>query len=176
MFEKGYGPTGIKEITDQVDIPKGSFYNHFDSKEEFGLKVLEAYVENGTRRYEKALLETEGKPLDRLKKMFENITEEFRGVLEFRYGCLMGNFSAELADINDKFQSKLESGFLDQQGVIVKVLKEAKEGGELEGSWDAELLGSFIINSWHGAMLRMKASGDDKPLKDFQKVVFDRLI
>ena len=30
LLEKGYHATGLKEILDTVQIPKGSFYNYFD--------------------------------------------------------------------------------------------------------------------------------------------------
>ncbi len=41
FYDKGYGVTGISEITEKIGIPKGSFYNHFKSKEEFGIAVLD---------------------------------------------------------------------------------------------------------------------------------------
>mgnify|MGYP000132608583 CR=1 FL=1 len=44
MLLRGYGGTGIKEITDKLGIPKGSFYNHFKNKEIFGLEVLDHYM------------------------------------------------------------------------------------------------------------------------------------
>ena len=49
----GYASTGVKEILDDADVPKGSFYHHFASKEAFAKEVLELYVRgktNGQRR------------------------------------------------------------------------------------------------------------------------------
>ena len=38
--KKGYNNVGINEILKECDIPKGSFYNFFETKEEFAEKVL----------------------------------------------------------------------------------------------------------------------------------------
>ena len=35
LMQQGYHGTGLKEILDAVQIPKGSFYNYFGSKENF---------------------------------------------------------------------------------------------------------------------------------------------
>ena len=51
MFTNGYYATGIKEITESIEIPKGSFYNHFSNKEEFGLEVVKMYCDNGLEMY-----------------------------------------------------------------------------------------------------------------------------
>lgn len=58
MFLNGYNATGIKEITDSIEIPKGSFYNHFTSKEAFGLEVLQNYTDNGINWHKKSLIQT----------------------------------------------------------------------------------------------------------------------
>jgi TetR/AcrR family transcriptional repressor of nem operon len=36
LMGQGYHGTGLQEILDAVNIPKGSFYNYFGSKENFG--------------------------------------------------------------------------------------------------------------------------------------------
>ena len=41
MFEKGYSNTGIQEVLNSVGVPKGSFYHHFNSKEDFALKIID---------------------------------------------------------------------------------------------------------------------------------------
>ncbi|HEX8874632.1 MAG TPA: TetR/AcrR family transcriptional regulator, partial [Nitrosospira sp.] len=45
LREQGYHGTGLQEILDAVNIPKGSFYNYFDSKEDFGAEVIQHYTD-----------------------------------------------------------------------------------------------------------------------------------
>ncbi len=45
MRKHGYGATGLQEILQAAGVPKGSFYHHFDSKEEFTAAVVERYAE-----------------------------------------------------------------------------------------------------------------------------------
>jgi TetR/AcrR family transcriptional repressor of nem operon len=40
----------------------------------------------------------------------------------------------------------------------------------------ATLLARFVLNSWEGALLRMRAEKSDEPLLDFKTVVFDLLL
>ena len=42
---KGFNNTGIQEILEAADVPKGSFYNYFRNKEDFGLQVVDFFVE-----------------------------------------------------------------------------------------------------------------------------------
>ena len=44
LMQQGYHGTGLKEILDAVQIPKGSFYNYFGSKENFAAEVIEHYI------------------------------------------------------------------------------------------------------------------------------------
>jgi len=44
MLSKGFTATGVEAILKQANVPKGSFYNFFSSKEEFGLAIIDRYV------------------------------------------------------------------------------------------------------------------------------------
>ena len=44
LMQQGYHGTGLKEILDAVQIPKGSFYNYFGSKENFAAEIIEHYI------------------------------------------------------------------------------------------------------------------------------------
>ncbi|RNC84490.1 MAG: TetR family transcriptional regulator [Balneola sp.] len=169
MFVNGYNATGIKDITNKVGIPKGSFYNHFSSKEEFGLEVLRNYMSNGLNIHKNHLLNTSKSPTQRIRDFYEGNIQEYKKVLEFKMGCMMGNFSTEMADVNESFRILLDQGFDEQEQVIIECLKEAQSQSEIDEQTDVELLGSSIINGWHGALVRMKASATAKPLEDFKK-------
>ena len=41
MHQNGYNATGLTEILNAADVPKGSFYHHFGSKEDFAAAALE---------------------------------------------------------------------------------------------------------------------------------------
>ena len=41
--ERGYHGTGIKEIVNSQGVPKGSFYNYFESKEDFIAEIVKHY-------------------------------------------------------------------------------------------------------------------------------------
>ena len=48
FHEHGFHFTGVQNIVDQAGVPKGSFYNHFKSKEALGLEVLDTYWSAGS--------------------------------------------------------------------------------------------------------------------------------
>ena len=175
MFLNGYNATGIKEITDKVDIPKGSFYNHFTNKEEFGIAVLKYYCDNNIVYLKSVLQDTSESPMKRLDNFYSSIIEYQNNIAKCKGGCIMGNFSQELGDTNDIFREVLDIEFNEHEAIFVQCLQEAQEEGEIGREMDAELVGSFLINSWHGSILRMKTTGTTKPLEDFRTFVFQQL-
>jgi TetR/AcrR family transcriptional regulator, transcriptional repressor for nem operon len=176
FYEKGYGVTGISEITEKIGIPKGSFYNHFKSKEEFGVAVLDYYLENYLNQLKEVLLNKKNSPLTNLKKFFVNYIEIQENVYHSTRGCLLGNFAIELADVNTVFQEKIKAGFENIMAIFVTCLENAKELEEVNGDMDTKQVANFIFNSWQGAMLRMRAEKTTEPLNNFYRIIFQQVI
>jgi len=42
---KGFNHTGVQEVLRAAGVPKGSFYNYFKNKEDFGLQVIDYFME-----------------------------------------------------------------------------------------------------------------------------------
>src|SRR5580692_616447 len=85
FHRRGYHATGVQEIVTSAGIPKGSFYAHFESKDALGLAADRAAA--------RALLRDASLPgLVRLDRYFAAL-----GYCED--GCLVGNFTAELAQL-----------------------------------------------------------------------------
>lgn len=175
MFLQGYNGTGIKDVTEKVHIPKGSFYNHFGSKEEFGLEVVKDYMKTGLEFHKKYLQDPDRTPKDRLLNFYNSNIDWYRDEMNFKLGCIMSNFSTEMADINENFQSLLSQGFKEQEEIIVQCIKEGQETGDIRNDLPADVLGSSILNGWHGALVRMKAEANIKPLEDFKLFFLERL-
>src|SRR5579859_3606633 len=73
MRKGGYGATGVQDILHAARVPKGSFYHHFDSKEEFTAAVLERYATLEGEHCEKVLGNKQQAPLRRLRRYFEDL-------------------------------------------------------------------------------------------------------
>jgi TetR/AcrR family transcriptional repressor of nem operon len=171
----GYASTGVKEILDEADVPKGSFYHHFASKEAFAKEVLALYVRGENERAGKMLHDGKGAPLKRLRRYFEELIAIYGPTAKIS-GCMLGNLSLEMADQSDSIQALLHLSFSNWQAAIAEILQEAVDGGDLAKSSKSQELASFLLNSYEGALLRSKADRSSKPLDVFLHFAFDVLL
>ena len=176
FYKKGYGVTGISEITEKIGIPKGSFYNHFKSKEEFGIAVLEHYINESEKFLMDALLNDERPAINNLEKFYTDYIELQENVLHCTKGCLMGNLTMELADVAEKFQEKTKAGFEMSTAVFEACLDKAKEQGDVAPDTNTKKLARFLVSSWQGAGVRMKAEKTTDALHEFIDITFNKLI
>lgn len=174
MRKHGYGATGLQEILAAADVPKGSFYHHFGSKEQFTAAVLERYVAFAEEHAQQILNDRRQPPLKRLRRYFEGLIR-VAGSSAAIPGCLMGNLSLEVANTSTLLQGRLSSSFVRWQTAVALVLREAVEKGDLPKSTRPEALAGFILNSWEGALLRSQADRSDVPLTHFLQYIFDEL-
>jgi TetR/AcrR family transcriptional regulator, transcriptional repressor for nem operon len=171
----GYSATGVNEILEEAKVPKGSFYHHFASKEDFAKEVLSLYVRGEGERAEKVLSGGKGSPLKRLRRYFEELIKVY-GPQATISGCMVGNLTLEMADHSEAIQSLLHQSFSTWQGAIAAILQEAIDGGELARSSKPQELASFLLNSYEGALLRSKADRSGKPLEIFLHLSFNVLL
>lgn len=171
IYADGYSATGIQGIVEGADVPKGSFYNHFASKEAFAAEVIDAYSDRGQSKLHDILSNTEVAPLARLEAYFDDRIAAFRAS-NYARGCLLGNFSAEAADHSILIREHLTQNFKAWSSLFEKCLLEAQQQGAIGDHIPAASLANFIFNSWEGALLRMRADKSDIPLTEFKKVIF----
>lgn len=175
MRKHGYGATGLQELLRAADVPKGSFYHHFGSKEEFTAAVIERYYTLALAHCQQVFGNVRQAPLKRLRRYFEDLIR-LAGQAAPIPGCLLGSLSLEVASVSPLLQSNLSSSFAYWQTTVATVLREAIEKGDLPKSTKPETLAGFILNSWEGALLRSQADKSDASLKDFLHYVFEELL
>lgn len=171
----GCASTGVKEILDDADVPKGSFYHHFASKEAFAKEVLALYVRGENQRAERILRDGKATPLKRLRRYFEELIAIYGPTAKIS-GCMLGNLSLEMADHSDSIQSLLRQSFANWQAAIADTLQEAIDRRDLPKSAKPQELAGFLLNSYQGALLRSKADRSAKPLVNFLHFAFNVLL
>ena len=163
LLKQGYHHLGIQQLLAFTSVPKGSFYHHFKSKEDFALQVIDRYMVEVHGALEAYLGDRAVAPLQRVRRFFEVIREKYRQ--EGYLGCLLGGLGQELSGINEVFRSKIESCFSEIARHIASCLEEAKQRGELAQDTDAERLANLLVNSWEGVALRTRLRRDPAPLQ-----------
>lgn len=171
MYAKGFNGCSVQDITDHAGVPKGSFYNHFRSKELLALEVLDVYL----RFARLDLLKDRSKrPLQRLRAHFEFLAKAFK-VNGCAFGCLAGNLGSELSPTSPIMRSALVLRFGDWHDAVADIFREAQAVGEMDPGQDANRLARFAVASWEGAVLAMKIAQSTQPLDDFLETFFPLL-
>jgi TetR/AcrR family transcriptional repressor of nem operon len=175
FLERGYTNSGIETILQAAGVPKGSFYYYFQSKEDFGLKVLDQFAVCFDQQLDRTLGDTSVPPLYRLRNYFESVFGKLESD-QCRKGCLVGNLSQEMADQSEAFRARLEEIFESWVDRYAKCLREAQQAGEIHSDLDVRELAEFWLNSWQGAVLRAKTMRSTAPLRTFLGVMFGNLL
>ena len=169
MKTNGYNGTSIKDIVDCAEVPKGSFYNYFESKESFAIEALD-FVFNQAINKKKSILNREGSPFERLVNFFEVSANELSDE-NFRAGCFIGNLCQEMSDTNSAIREKVRQLFNRNTKLIASVINEAIEKGEISADNSPEELAEFLFNAWEGALMRTKAAKCRTPLDAFLSIL-----
>ena len=173
LIHQGYHGTGIKEVVDRVKVPKGSFYNYFKSKEDFGAEAIKQYTQQWVANMNAWLNNPEKDSFDALKQFFQG---EILRHQEAKEGCLIGNLGAELGDSSELCRQAMSESLQLIQQLFVRVLARAQQQGTVRPDLTAEELASILLNSYEGALLRMQIEQSVEPLQQFTKLMLEHFL
>lgn len=174
LTEKGYSAVGIDEILKLAQVPKGSFYHCFESKQAFGQVLIAVYADYFARKLDRWLLDADTPPLQRLRHFIQDATQ---GMARhgFTRGCLVGNLGQEMGTLPEAFRTQLEDVFLDWQARTAACLRAAQLAGEIAPERDCTALAQFFWIGWEGAVLHAKLQRSATPLQVYAQGFFQLL-
>ncbi len=169
IWSAGYSATGVRDIVAAAKAPQGSFTNHFRSKEDFALEVLDRYFAYVRGLVAEALDDASLTPAQRLKRYLDLITTKLADA-DFGRGCMIGNFSLETSGHSERLRLRLSEIFTEWRQPFAACIAEGQTAGEIASDFAADDLADFLLASWQGAMLRMKVERDPAPLERFKSI------
>lgn len=159
LAEHGYHGTGIKQILDSVQVPKGSFYNYFESKEAFVAAILDQYTEHHVALFD-AFVERSAQPaFQKLRAVQDYMLAQFEQA-DCQRGCLVGSIAAEIGRSSPLCQTALSRSRAAWQRRVGQLLQQAQNEGEIRREIAAEQLAEMYWATWEGALIRMKLDGN----------------
>ena len=165
LLEKGYHATGLKEILDTVQIPKGSFYTYFESKERFAAEAIHHYIEPFILRLTGHLQNPALDGLAALKTYYSELIDEV-AISGFKGGCLLGNLMGEIGDTSPLCRQALLSAVARYSELQKVALERGQQQGTVRLDRSAQSMANLMLNGWQGALLRMKVEQSVEPLKE----------
>lgn len=173
--QKGFSSTGLDEIVQTAEVPKGSFYYYFGSKEEYAHEVIRNYASYFAKKLDRTLNDATLSPLQRLRAFAKDATHGVQR-FEFKRGCLVGNLGQEMASLEDDFRVLLLEVMNDWRNRFRSCIDEAKAAGEIATTVDSQHLAQFFWSAWEGAVLCAKLERSTNALDNVSRLFFDHML
>jgi TetR/AcrR family transcriptional repressor of nem operon len=175
VHRQGFNNTGLKDILRAAGVPKGSFYFYFDNKEAFGIEMVNYFGTMFRDIIDRARNDTRLTPLGQLRKIFDGFAAHF-AAHGYTRGCPVGNLAQEMSDLSEPFRARLVQALYGMTASLAAILDDAKTQGEIPADTDTQETAIFMVEAWHGAIIRMKVTKDGEPLKLFARFIFDKVL
>lgn len=167
VLRKGFAALGLQEILTASNVPKGSFYYYFASKEAFGAALLQQYVDRYAERLDalNAMDAPDGRA--RLVRYFQawlagTDSDDAHGWAE---GCLAVKLSAEVADLSEPMRCVLSDGIGALLDRIAAMIVAARADGSLPDGAPPAALAQVLYQMWLGAALLAKLTRSRAPME-----------
>jgi TetR/AcrR family transcriptional repressor of nem operon len=164
ILGKGFSAVGLNELLNAAEVPKGSFYHYFKSKEYFGEALLDSYFEAYLMRLE-ILLSAEGmNGAERLMSYWQRWLETQCGD-DAETKCMVVKLGGEVSDLSEPMRLALQRG----TNHIISRLADGIEEGIADGSLPNDLVAAdtalVLYNQWLGATILTKIWHDQSALE-----------
>lgn len=174
LLRHGYNDLGIQALLKETGVPKGSFYHHFVSKEDFALQVIGRYMNEVHRGLDESLGDRSLPPLDRVRKFFESTRDKYRD--DGYLGCMLGGLGQELSGVSPVFQERIEACLSVIASRIADCMEQAQASGDLPPGADPRHMANLVVNCWEGAALRSRLLRDPAPLNSMLDFYFSAVV
>jgi TetR/AcrR family transcriptional repressor of nem operon len=173
--QKGFSITGLDEIVQRAQVPKGSFYYYFVSKEEFAQEVIRNYAAYFAKKLDRTLGDTTLAPLERLRAFVADATHGVRR-FEFKRGCLVGNLGQEMASLQDDFRVLLLAVLNQWRARFCDCIAQARAAGEIATKVEPAALAQFFWSAWEGAVLCAKLEESTRALDNVATLFLEQML
>lgn len=163
ILGKGFSAVGLNELLTAADVPKGSFYHYFKSKEAFGEALLDGYFADYHERLSVLLNDSGGTAGDRLMNYWQ-LWLETQATDGMDGKCLAVKLGSEVSDLSEPMRLSLERGTKRIVELIAECINDARTDGSLPADIVAAECALALYNLWLGATVLTKIRRDRSAL------------
>jgi TetR/AcrR family transcriptional repressor of nem operon len=177
---KGYAATRIEDVCAEAGLTKGSFFHHFQGKEDLALAAAAHWQASATAFFAGAPYHRPADPLERLLAYVDFRTSILTGALA-EFTCFAGTVVQEAYATHPEISSACGKAIFEHAGTLEADIAEATKvhGGAANGSpaslalhIQAVIQGAFILAKAKGSAT--VAAESLRHLRRYLELLFDR--
>jgi TetR/AcrR family transcriptional repressor of nem operon len=162
---KGYSATRIEDVCEAAKLTKGSFFHHFDTKEDLALAAAAHFAAMADELFATAPYQSATDPLERLLGYVDFRIAILQGSLP-EFTCLLGTMVQETYATHPALRSACDSHLSAHTAQVARIIAAAKRRYAPDASWNAESLALHIQAVIQGAFILAKAKRGPKVAAD----------
>ncbi len=168
IASKGFTSVGLSELLKTAEVPKGSFYHYFKSKEQFGEALLQDYFNRYQQKLEALFDVSEESEYQKLMRYWHYWMEQNSS--ECQTGrCLVVKLAGEVSDLSEPMRLALHKGTDKVISTVAEHIEKGIKAGEIQVK-DSRQTSELLYNLWVGASLVNKIRHDDASLQQAYQV------
>jgi TetR/AcrR family transcriptional repressor of nem operon len=163
--QKGYSATRIEDVCDTAGLTKGSFFHHFNTKEDLAVAAADYWTEVTSALFAGAPYHRSADPLQRVLAYVDFRKKLLSGELE-DFTCLVGTMAQEVYGTHPQIREACNASISGHAKTLVPDIREAIKKYGIKGDWTAESLALFTQVTLQGAFILAKAKNHVAPAID----------
>lgn len=178
FVRKGFHGTSISSIMEKVDMTKGAFYSHFDSKNNLFLKLIDEFR---VRFFEEMVKKIDGFEGDALEKIHHTISFISRFGEEHTDLCVFLTFLSPELSADEEFEAPLRGIYRDYQKFISQLIKQGVREGVFKKELNPDLAALAFMALHDGALnqwwrLNRQWVDGEEYVRTFRNIILSGLV
>ena len=164
ISQKGFTHVGLSQILKVANVPKGSFYHYFSSKEQFGEVIIQQYFQDYLHSIQILFSTSDQDSYHKLMAYWQQ-WEDTQTNQQCSQQCLVVKLSAEVADLSETMRLALKTG----ANAVIKHITTCIQAGIEDGSvrpMDSFSTAEMLYQMWLGASLLNKLYRDGSAINN----------
>ena len=162
---KGFSAVGLNEILQAAEVPKGSFYHYFNSKDAFGVVLLDNYFDHYIKGMQQLFDQPGLSGFAKLMRYWHSWVDNQTGCTDTGK-CLAVKLGAEVSDLSEPMRLALQRGTARTIALLAEALQYGVEDGSLPAQPHPESLARRLYALWLGTSVMSKITRTSAPFDE----------
>lgn len=158
----GFAATSVDALCESAGVSKGSFFHHFESKEDLAVQAAKHWSEITSTFFATASYQLVDDPFERLIAYVQLRKNLLRGEIP-DFTCLVGTMVQEAYSLHPTIQKACRDSIFGHAETLLDTVVAAQKMYAAEANWDPLSLALYIQASIQGAFILAKAGNSVQP-------------